>query len=171
MQVQGFMSLMPFEEFNRMGVWEVLVHLPFFLRAKKRLIAAMEKHRPTALVCVDYPGLNIPLMKEARRRNIPVVWYIVPQVWAWKKKRAAILGGCASFIGVVFPFEADFFKSYKAPVFFVGHPLVEAMEEAPRASISGIHARVRGFVVGRFSIVTHSRQPPPGGRRHIAVDD
>jgi lipid-A-disaccharide synthase len=96
----------------------------------------MDLHKPKALVCVDYPGLNIPLMKAAHRRGIPVVWYIVPQVWAWKKKRAAMLGDCASFIGVVFPFEVDFFKSYKAPVFFVGHPLVEAMEQTPRIAAS-----------------------------------
>jgi lipid-A-disaccharide synthase len=136
MQAQGFTSLMPFEEFNRMGLWEVLIHLPFFLSAKKRLIAEMDLKRPKALVCVDYPGLNIPLMEHAHRRGIPVVWYIVPQVWAWKKKRAAVLGDQASFIGVVFPFEVDFFKSYKAPVFFVGHPLVEAMEENPRIAAS-----------------------------------
>ncbi len=130
MQAHGFKSLLPFEEFNRMGFWEVLLHLPFFLGAKKRLVDAMDSLKPGALVCVDYPGLNIPLLKEARRRAIPVVWYIVPQVWAWKGKRAAILGECASFIGVVFPFETGFFKRYKAPVSFVGHPLVEAMENA-----------------------------------------
>jgi lipid-A-disaccharide synthase len=129
MQAQGFSALMPFEQFNRMGLWEVLVHLPFFLNAKRRLVAAMDRYKPKALVCVDYPGLNMPLMREAHRRAIPVIWYIVPQVWAWKQKRAAVLGTQASFIGVVFPFEAAFFASYKAPVSFVGHPLVEAMEQ------------------------------------------
>lgn len=129
MQSMGFEPLMPFEDFNRMGVWEVLKHLPFFLRAKKILKTAMDSNRPRTLVCIDYPGLNIPLMKEARKRGIPVVWYIVPQVWAWKKKRAALLGKYASFIGAVFPFEVDFFKSYHAPVSFVGHPLVEALQQ------------------------------------------
>lgn len=126
MQSMGFEPLMPFEDFNRMGLWEVLKHLPFFLNAKKQLITAMDS-KPRVLVCVDYPGLNISLMKEAHKRGIPVVWYIVPQVWAWKKKRAAILGKYASFIGTVFPFEVDFFKSFSAPVSFVGHPLVEAV--------------------------------------------
>jgi lipid-A-disaccharide synthase len=68
-------------------------------------------------------------MEAAKKRNIPVIWYIVPQVWAWKKKRAATLGGQASFIGTVFPFEVDYFKQYRAPVSFVGHPLVEALEK------------------------------------------
>jgi lipid-A-disaccharide synthase len=137
MQAQGFTSLMPFEEFNRMGLWEVLVHLPFFLEAKSRIIAAMDRYKPKALVCVDYPGLNMSLMREAHRRSIPVVWYIVPQVWAWKQKRAEVLGNQASFIGVVFPFELDFFSTYKAPVSFVGHPLVEAMDQTVQEGRSG----------------------------------
>ena len=129
MQAVSFEALLPFEAFNTMGLWEVLKHLPFFLSAKKLLIEAMDKRKPAALVCVDYPGLNIPLMKAARTRNIPVVWYIVPQVWAWKKKRAAVLGANASFIGTVFPFEVDYFKKFVAPVSFVGHPLVEALQK------------------------------------------
>jgi len=129
MTAYGFESLLPFEEFNRMGLIEVLTHLPFFLKAKKRLIAALDIEKPKVLVCVDYPGLNFQLMEAAKARNIPVVWYIVPQVWAWKKKRAAILGNQASFIGTVFPFEVDYFKQYPAPVAFVGHPLVEALEK------------------------------------------
>jgi lipid-A-disaccharide synthase len=137
MQSMGFESLMRFEDFNRMGLWEVLVHLPFFLKAKKFLTTAMDSNKPKALVCVDYPGLNIPLMKEAHKRGIPVVWYIVPQVWAWKKKRAALLGRYASFIGAVFPFEVDFFKSYSAPISFVGHPLVEARQYRNKVNGTG----------------------------------
>jgi len=56
MAAQGFESLMPFEEFNRMGLIEVLLHLPFFLHAKKRCIAAMDAEQPKVLVCVDYPA-------------------------------------------------------------------------------------------------------------------
>jgi lipid-A-disaccharide synthase len=137
MRSQGFAPLMPFEAFNKMGLWEVLLHLPFFLAAKKRLIDAMDEAKPLALVCVDYPGLNIPLMKAAHARKIPVVWYIVPQVWAWKKKRAELLGKYASFIGTVFPFETDFFKGYNARVSFVGHPLVEALRQRQAAAAPG----------------------------------
>jgi lipid-A-disaccharide synthase len=134
MQLMGFEPLMRFEDFNRMGLWEVLKHLPFFLKAQKQLAIAMDSNKPRALVCIDYPGLNIPLMKEAHKRGIPVVWYIVPQVWAWKKKRAALLGKYASFIGAVFPFEVGYFKPYAAPISFVGHPLVEALRQRAKAS-------------------------------------
>jgi lipid-A-disaccharide synthase len=128
MQEAGFEALLPFGPFNRMGIAEVLLHLPFFLKAKSFLIKQLRNIRPAVLVCVDYPGFNIPLMKAARRLGIPVVWYIVPQVWAWKKKRAAVLGNHASFIAVVFPFEKDYFSQYPAPVEFVGHPLVELLD-------------------------------------------
>ena len=128
MQEKGFEALLPFEPFNRMGIAEVLLHLPFFLKAKSFLIKQLKEKSPAALVCVDYPGFNIPLMKAARRLGIPVVWYIVPQVWAWKKKRAEVLGNYASFIAVVFPFEKEYFTAYPAPVEFVGHPLVELLD-------------------------------------------
>jgi len=129
MAAQGFEALLPFEPFNRMGFAEVVSHLPFFLSAKSRCVKELTLRRPQALVCVDYPGFNIPLMKAARRLSVPVVWYIVPQVWAWKKKRAAILGANASHIAVVFPFEVDYFRPFTAPVSFVGHPLVEMLDE------------------------------------------
>jgi lipid-A-disaccharide synthase len=129
MKAEGFMPLLPFEPFNRMGFAEVLKQLPFFLSAKALLVKELKEKRPAALVCVDYPGFNIPLAKAANKLGIPVVWYIVPQVWAWKKKRAETLGNCASFIGVVFPFEAAYFSPYKARVEFVGHPLVELLEK------------------------------------------
>jgi lipid-A-disaccharide synthase len=135
MQENGFEALLPFEPFNRMGIAEVLLHLPFFLNAKSFLIKQLRNIRPAALVCVDYPGFNIPLMKAARGLGIPVVWYIVPQVWAWKKKRAKVLGDYASFIAVVFPFEKEYFIPYPAPVEFVGHPLVELLDrEKPAAA-------------------------------------
>jgi lipid-A-disaccharide synthase len=125
----GFEQLMPFGPFNRMGLIEVARHLPFFLKAKSCLVKILAERRPSALVCVDYPGFNIPLMRNSKKLGIPVVWYIVPQVWAWKKKRAEVLGRNAAFIGVVFPFEVPYFSPFPAPVSFVGHPLVEALDK------------------------------------------
>ena len=138
MQENGFEALLPFEPFNRMGIAEVLLHLPFFLKAKLFLIKQLTDTKPAALVCVDYPGFNIPLMKAARRLGIPVVWYIGPQVWAWKKKRAEVLGNYASFIAVVFPFEKEYFTPYPAPVEFVGHPLVELLDREQQV-VAGTH--------------------------------
>jgi lipid-A-disaccharide synthase len=138
MEREGFRPVMPFAPFNRMGYLEVIRHLAFFLNARKTLVAMMRKKKPDVLVCVDYSGFNIPMMKAAAGMGIPVVWYITPMVWAWKRKKAAVLGAYASHIAVIFPFEAPYFSRYRAPVTFVGNPTVEAMAskglfaEAPR---------------------------------------
>jgi len=141
MQAEGFRPILPFGPFNRMGFAEVFAHLPFFLSARRRIVGILKKQRPSALVCVDYPGFNIPLMKIARRLGVPVIWYIVPQVWAWKKKRAAVLARYASFIGTVFPFEVPIFAEHGAEVRFVGHPLVEALDKRQDAASADAQAR------------------------------
>jgi lipid-A-disaccharide synthase len=125
----GFAPVMPFAPFNRMGFAEVAMHLGFFFAARRRLCALMKQRRPGAVVCIDYPGFNILLMKDAHELGIPVVWYIAPMVWAWKKDRAAVLGAHASHIAVIFPFEVPYFSPYRAPVTFVGNPTVEAMRD------------------------------------------
>ncbi|MBD3316034.1 MAG: lipid-A-disaccharide synthase [Chitinivibrionales bacterium] len=129
MERHGFKPLMPFAPFNRMGFVEVLCHLGFFLRAKRVLVEEMKRRCPRALVCVDYPGFNIAMMKAAHECAIPVVWYIAPKVWAWKKKRAPILGEHATHIAAIFPFETEIFAPYNAPVTYVGNPLVEALDQ------------------------------------------
>jgi lipid-A-disaccharide synthase len=135
MAAAGFEQVMPFEPFNRMGYVEVLRHLPFFLNAKKKLVKMISSsRRPDVLVCVDYPGFNMPMMKEARRLNIPVVWYIAPMVWAWKRGRAKILGNQASHIATIFPFETQYFTPYRAPATFAGNPLTESLPPVKKSS-------------------------------------
>jgi len=134
MAAAGLEQVMPFEPFNCMGYVEVLRRLPFFLGAQKTLTKMMESRRPDVLVCVDYSGFNMPMLKRARKLGVPVVWYIAPMVWMWKRKRAAVLGGLASHIAAIFPFEPPYFSPYKAPVTFVGNPLTESL---PQISASG----------------------------------
>jgi lipid-A-disaccharide synthase len=126
MTAEGFTSLFPFEPFNKMGYIEVLRHLLFFLSAKKRMIGYLKEIQPACLVCVDYSGFNIPMMKAAEKTGIPVIWYITPMVWAWKKKRAEVLARYASYICCIFPFEVPYFTPFTEHVSFVGNPLVEA---------------------------------------------
>jgi lipid-A-disaccharide synthase len=156
MEAEGFKPLMPFAPFNRMGIVEVAIHIRFFLKVKKKLISIMEKRKPDALVCVDYPGFNIPMMKAAQALGIPVVWYIAPMVWAWRHERAKVLGANASHIAVIFPFEVPYFSPFAARVSFVGNPTVEAMENEgafskPRPS----HPGKENF---RLAIVPGSRR-------------
>jgi lipid-A-disaccharide synthase len=128
----GLTQLMPFEPFACMGVWEVLRQLPFFLAARRTLTRALAERRPDALVLVDYAGFNIPMMKAAHRLGIPVVWYIAPKVWAWKRRRAAVLGRHCAAIATIFPFEKSYFDGFGARVAFVGNPLMESLASDSR---------------------------------------
>jgi len=156
MEKCGFTTVMPFAPFNRMGFAEVALHIGFFLKARQTLIGLMKKRRPDVLVCVDYPGFNIPMMKAAKKLGIPVVWYIAPMVWAWKQRRAEVLGAYASHIAVIFPFEVPYFSPYRSPVTFVGNPTAEAMQrEGAFAKERKTHPGSNGF---RIAIVPGSRR-------------
>ena len=128
MVMEGFEPILPFSSFNRMGFAEVALHMPFFLRAKSYFVEQLRRTPPDVLVCVDYPGFNMVLLKEAHKLKIPVVWYIAPMVWAWKKKRAKVLSNLASHIAVIFPFEVPCFNRYTSAVTFVGNPTLEKLK-------------------------------------------
>jgi lipid-A-disaccharide synthase len=127
MEAQGFVPLLPFEPFSRMGFLEVVSHLSFFLTAEKIIKHELAQSKPNALVLVDYAGFNIRILKVAHALGIPVIWYITPKVWAWNRKRAAVLGKLCTAIATIFPFENAYFEGYQAKVSFVGNPLVEAL--------------------------------------------
>jgi lipid-A-disaccharide synthase len=146
MQAEGFDPMLPFGEFNRMGYLEVLLHLPFFFKAKKLLINEMKARKPGALVCVDYYGFNLQMMKAAYSLDIPVIWYIIPKIWARKnKKRLTNLVRYTSHIATIFPFEADIFLPYKKEVSFVGNPLVEFIDShnytIPNIGLDGLRKK------------------------------
>lgn len=158
MQAERFKSILPFEEFNRMGYVEVLSHLPFFLKAKKSLILEMKTKRPDILVCVDYSGFNMILMKAAHTLGIPVLWYIAPKVWAWKKKKHTTnLKKYAAHIATIFPFEVDIFRPYTNEVSFVGNPLVEYIDSKQYTIPSNKSEDLRNKEIIRLAIVPGSR--------------
>ena len=113
-----------------MGFWEVAKRYGFFKKVFRQLLDRVNQERPAALVCIDYPGFNLRFAKEVRKLGIPCLYYIVPQVWAWKPKRA---GQMAEFIDrayCVFEFEPPFFEKFrtaerKMRTVFVGHPLLD----------------------------------------------
>jgi len=142
---EGFESRFEFSRFNKMGYTEVLRELPFFLREKKRFIKMLEDERPELLICVDYSGFNTPLMKAAHALKIPVIWYIAPMIWAWKKyKHGPRLGTFASDVAVILPFEVRYWKEFTQNVTYVGNPLLEEkqlripVERAPLSDKSEI---------------------------------
>ncbi len=105
------------------GLVEVLSHLPAIRRAMARLEAVVRAERPDVLVPVDFPDFNLRLARRARRTGTPVVYFVSPQVWAWRRGRVRAIRGLVRRVLVLFPFEVGFYESAGIPVSFVGHPL------------------------------------------------
>jgi len=126
----GVETLVDSEALAVVGIGEVLAHLPALWRAMGTLKRALRERRPAALVLVDYPDFNFRLAKFARAVGIPVVYYIPPQVWAWRKGRTRFLSRNVDRALVLFPFEEEFLRSRGVDVRFVGHPLVDTARTA-----------------------------------------
>jgi len=115
-------------DMEAVGFAEVIRRYPFFRRAFYDVLRRARAAPPTVAVLVDYPGFNLRLARALHAMGVPVVYYICPQVWAWRRARARILAECARRLLVIFPFETDFFRGYpRLRVEFVGHPLVDAL--------------------------------------------
>lgn len=113
------------------GFWEVIKHYGFFRRVFFQLLEDMKKTKPDALICIDYPGLNVRFAQEAKKLGIPVLYYIVPQVWAWKPMRAKTMARCVDQAFCVFNFEPAFFERFGLKTTFVGHPLIDGNDPVP----------------------------------------
>ena len=115
------------------GLTEALAKLSKSLRTMSRLCAAAREHRPAALVVVDSPDFNLRLAARVKRLGIPVVYYISPQIWAWRASRLETIRKVSDLVLVIFPFEEAIYRKAGVPVEFVGHPLVDlATPSVPR---------------------------------------
>lgn len=125
MKAAGVDILYPLPELALIGFIEVIKHLPTVFHLKKQAILNWESNRPDAVILVDFPGFNFRLAREAHRRNIPVLYYIAPQAWAWKEKRVETMREIVERLFVIFPFEEPFFQNRGVDTTYVGHPLIE----------------------------------------------
>lgn len=115
------------------GLIEALRVVPRSLGVYQRLIATAKARRPDVFVAIDFPDFNFRVAKRMKRLGVPVVYYIPPQLWAWRASRMRELQSFASRVLVIFPFEEDLYRRAGVPVEFVGHPLVDlARAGSPR---------------------------------------
>ena len=114
-------------ELGVVGFWEVLKSVAFFYRLLKETVQRAEQERPDVVVLIDYPGFNLRLAQRLHKLGIRVVWYISPQVWAWKKGRIPKLAACVDRMLCIFPFEPAVYDGSGLDVRFVGHPLLEIL--------------------------------------------
>jgi lipid-A-disaccharide synthase len=114
------------------GGSEALGGIPRLYRAYRRMVEALRATPPPrALVLIDFPEFNLRLARAARRAGVPVVYFIPPQVWAWREGRVRTIARRVTRVLAVFPFEAPLYRAAGVPVDFVGHPLVDGLTEAP----------------------------------------
>jgi lipid-A-disaccharide synthase len=115
------------------GLVEALKVLPRSLGVLNRLVDAARTEKPDVLVVIDFPDFNFRLASAVKRLGIPVVYYISPQLWAWRKSRMDVMKRIADRVLVIFPFEEQIYREAGVPVQFVGHPLVDlARAQEPR---------------------------------------
>lgn len=114
------------EGFPIIGITQAVKHYPELKRLFQHAKELLATERPDALVLVDYPGFNLRLAREAVKLNIPVIYFIAPQVWAWHSSRIKALAETVSLLLVIFPFEEPLFREAGIETYYVGHPLLDA---------------------------------------------
>jgi len=128
MQAAGAILVKHYIDLAFMGFLEVIKNLRTILKNIKKCKADILQFKPTAIILIDYPGFNLRIAKWAKENNIKVIYYISPQVWAWKENRVKLIKHCVDKMLVILPFEKDFYKKWNYEVEYVGHPLVEVVE-------------------------------------------
>lgn len=121
----GLQRIVRSEDMAVMGITEVVRHLPRIYREYRRLKTAIRSHSPTVAVLIDFPDIHFRLAEEFHRLGIPVIFFVSPQLWAWKKKRIRLVQKFVDKMLVIFPFEESFYRERGVEAEFVGHPLAD----------------------------------------------
>jgi lipid-A-disaccharide synthase len=120
-------------EISVVGITEVLRILKRAREVFAGLLAEVDRRRPAAAVLIDFPDFNLRLAKELKKRGVPVVYYISPQVWAWRRGRVKTIAQVVDRMLVLFPFEVELYRRFGVDVVHVGHPLVDEVPQLPAA--------------------------------------
>jgi len=120
-------------ELGMVGLFNVLRHLPMFMRIMRDLMERIERERPDAVLLVDYPGFNMRVAKRCKALGLRVVYFISPQIWAWRRGRVRHIAETVDHMIVLFPFEEEFYREHGVPVSYVGHPIIEQLAGVRRA--------------------------------------
>jgi lipid-A-disaccharide synthase len=134
LQAAGAVLTEHFEGLSVTGLLEVVRLLPRTLGTLRRLVRHAAETRPDVFVAIDYPDFNFRLARSIRRLGIPVVYYISPQLWAWRSGRMKTMRALADRVLVIFPFEERIYRDAGVPVEWVGHPLLDLETPLPAAA-------------------------------------
>jgi len=127
MQKAGVNTIINSDHLAVIGLWEILTHWRAIKNAFQQIVAHLKKTKPDLLILIDYPGFNLRLAKKAKQLGIKVMFYVSPQIWAWRYGRIHHIRENVDQMAVLFPFEEAIYKKENVPVACVGHPLVESL--------------------------------------------
>ena len=135
MAAAGLERVVRAEDVAVMGITEVVRHLPRIYREFRKLKQSIRDRRPDVAILIDFPDIHFKLAEELHRLQVPVIFFVSPQLWAWKKHRIKLVQKYVDRMLVIFPFEEQFYRQHGVTVEFVGHPLAElaAAHHHPRA--------------------------------------
>ena len=166
LRAEGLELLADSRELSVVGILEVLPKIPHILRLFRWLRAAAAERRPAMALLIDSPDFNLRVARKLKPLGIPVLYYVAPQAWAWRRGRVHTLRRLVSRLAVVFPFEERFFGDAGIPTSFVGHPLCDALSwpsQAEAREVLSLHeAASRGPIVAVLPGSRHSEL-----RRHL----
>lgn len=131
----GLERIVRSEDMAVMGITEVVRHLPRIYREYRRLKAVIRARRPSVAILIDFPDIHLKLAEQFHRLGIPVIYFVSPQLWAWKKNRIRLVHKYVDRMLVIFPFEEAFYREHGVEAEFVGHPLADL----PLPSVSREH--------------------------------
>jgi lipid-A-disaccharide synthase len=149
MAALGLRRIVRAEDVAVMGITEVILHMTHIYREYRTLKASLRTERPDLAILIDFPDVNLSLAAELRRLKIPVVYFVSPQLWAWKKWRVRGVKRNVSRMLVIFPFEEAFYRDHGVAAEFVGHPLADL---TPPTVTREAFARENGLDASKFWI-------------------
>ncbi len=156
----GMKSQFHIKQMAFLGFIEVLRHLPFISKVRKALLQKINEEKINTVVLIDYPGFNLNIAKKLHEIGINVIYYISPQVWAWGKGRIDKIRKLVDLILVVFPFEETMYRKYRMNVKYVGHPLIEHVENYSYLPKDELYSKI-GLEKGKEILLLL-----PGSRKH-----
>jgi lipid-A-disaccharide synthase len=125
MEALGFRRIVRSEDVAVMGITEVVLHMPRIYGEYRKLKASIRQNRPDLGILIDFPDVNLSLARHLKRAGVPVLYFVSPQLWAWKKYRIRDVQRYVDRMVVIFPFEEPFYRERNVQATFVGHPLAD----------------------------------------------
>jgi len=132
----GMVSIEDIQKMAVMGFVEIIRHINFFHNLTNKVLDEIDNCQPSQIILIDYPGFNLRLAKKIKGHfNIPITYYISPQIWAWKENRIEIIRKYVDQMLVIFPFEENWYKKRGIQAKFVGHPIFDEWRPTPREEL------------------------------------